>query len=218
MSFNFSPKVVTNGLVYYNDYKNSKCYTQGSVVYDLSKNQYTGTSNGPVYASDAFLFDGTNDFISINNAINLGNNFTISINFKLGNNNNDSILFGCDANGSDNWIGVYQNKPSLFVTQAADINNLNILSNTILSLNTYYNLTITVTPNSGLIYLNNSLIFSSNTGFSIAQWNGNFCIGRRSLSLAEKHFDGTIKNILVYNRVLTAQERSINFGSTRIIS
>jgi len=218
MSFNFSPKVVTNGLVYYNDYKNTKCYSQGSTVYDLSRNEYTGTTNGPSYASDAFSFDGTNDFISINNAINLGNNFTISINFKLSANNSDTVLLGCDANGADNWIGIYQNKACVFITQAADINNVNSVSNSILEYNKYYNLTVTIGPSTSKIYLNGSDIWSTNTGFAIGQWNGNFCIGRRTSSLAEKHFNGSIKSILIYNRVLTTKEIALVYGATRIIS
>lgn len=218
MAFNFSPKVITNGLVYYNDYKNTKCYSQGSTIYDLSRNEYTGTSNGPSYASGEFSFDGTNDFISLTNTINLGNNFTISINFKLSNNNNDTILLGCNANGSDNWIGIYQDKPTVFVTQSADINNLNVISNVVLEYNRYYNFTATVSPNLVNIYLDNSLIYSASTGFSIGQWNGNFCIGRRSSVLAEKHFNGSIRNLLIYNRVLNSQERTINYGSTRIIN
>lgn len=218
MAFNFSPKVITNGLVYYNDFVNQKCYSQGSTVFDISRNQYTGTLNGPLYTSSSFSFDGIDDFISINNSFTLGSSFTITVNFKITDNNNDTILIGCSANGADNWIGIYQNKPTLFVTQSADVNNINLTSNVLLEFNRYYNLTVTVSGNVWNIYLDNVLIWNGATGFSIGGWNGDLCIGRRTSSLAEKHFKGSIKSVMVYNRVLSSQERTANFGAKRIIN
>lgn len=68
MSFNYSPKIVTNGLVLCLDAANNKSYVSGSTTWtDLSPNQNTGTlTNGPTFSSTnggAIVFDGTNDYV-----------------------------------------------------------------------------------------------------------------------------------------------------------
>ena len=73
MAFNYSPKVVTDGLVLYLDAANSKSYVSGSTTWsDISRSGNNGTlTNGPTYSSasgGSIIFDGVND------SANLGNN------------------------------------------------------------------------------------------------------------------------------------------------
>ena len=53
MAFNYSPKIVTNGLVLCLDAANPKSYVSGSTKWnDLSKNYLNGTlTNGPTFNS-----------------------------------------------------------------------------------------------------------------------------------------------------------------------
>jgi hypothetical protein len=76
-----NPSIVTSGLVLYLDAANRKSYVSGSGVWrDLSGNNRTGTltnSPGFSYANGGFIvFDGTNDYVSINQT--LSTPFTIT--------------------------------------------------------------------------------------------------------------------------------------------
>ena len=65
MSFNYSPKVVTNGLVLCLDAANQKSYTSGSTTwYDLAGSNNGVLTNGPTYdtaMSGNIVFDGIDD-------------------------------------------------------------------------------------------------------------------------------------------------------------
>jgi len=69
MSFNYSPKIVTDGLIYYLDSANSKSFISGNTQWnsmDVNKNFVT-LQNGPQYLDDfkgIIRFDGTDDSIS----------------------------------------------------------------------------------------------------------------------------------------------------------
>jgi len=69
MSFNFSPKIVTDGLVLYLDAANTKSFISGSTTWnDISKNKNDGTLiNGPTFNPNnmgSIVFDGLNDYVN----------------------------------------------------------------------------------------------------------------------------------------------------------
>jgi hypothetical protein len=70
MAFNYSPKIVTDGLVLYLDAANQYSYVSGSTSWnDISRGGNNGTlTNGPTYSSangGSIVFDGTNDYVTI---------------------------------------------------------------------------------------------------------------------------------------------------------
>ena len=69
MAFNYSPKIVTNGLVLCLDAGNVKSYVSGSTTWtDLSPTQKNGIlTNGPTFNSSnggSIVFDGVDDYIN----------------------------------------------------------------------------------------------------------------------------------------------------------
>jgi hypothetical protein len=83
MSFNFSPKIVTDGLKVYLDAGNPKSYVSGSTTwYDLSGNNVNGTlTNGPTFSPEVngcLVFDGVDDIVTTTfNRIQTSNTFEI---------------------------------------------------------------------------------------------------------------------------------------------
>ena len=84
MAFNYSPKIVTDGLVLYMDAANSKSYVSGSTTWnDISRSGNNGTLiNGPTFNSSnggSIVFDGTNDYVNLSDSDNwfYTGNFTI---------------------------------------------------------------------------------------------------------------------------------------------
>jgi len=75
MAFNYSPKIVTDGLVLYLDAANTKSYVSGSLIWnDISKSQTSGSLiNGPTFTSvngGGIVFDGSNDNVNIKSTTN----------------------------------------------------------------------------------------------------------------------------------------------------
>ena len=69
MAFNYSPKVITDGLVLYLDAANQYSYVSGSTSWnDISRGGNNGTLvNGPAFSSangGSILFDGVDDYVS----------------------------------------------------------------------------------------------------------------------------------------------------------
>lgn len=181
MAFNFSPKIVTNGLVLYLDAANTRSYAgSGTVWNDLSRSGNNGTLvNGPTFNSGnggSIVFDGTNDFVSVsdNSTIN-GTSQTISVWFKNSGtyatgNQAAEIIGKHNAVGSFNGYGIqlvndFGNiKVSAFVKNAT-VNYVTLNSTQIISSLNWYNATITFTSNSQIIlYLNGISILSRATG------------------------------------------------------
>ena len=84
MAFNYSPKVITDGLVLYLDAANRYSYPgSGTTWSDISRGGNNGTLvNGPTYNSangGSIVFDGVDDYINCgsNNIINIGSSFTV---------------------------------------------------------------------------------------------------------------------------------------------
>ena len=89
MAFNYSPKVVTDGLVLYLDAANPKSYVSGSTTWgDLSRGGNNGTLvNGPTFDGGnggSIVFDGVNDYGTVpTNPLLITTEFTKSIWFNI---------------------------------------------------------------------------------------------------------------------------------------
>jgi len=90
MAFQYSPKIVTDGLVLYLDAANTKSYVSGSTTWnDISRTNINGTLvNGPTFNGNNggyITCDGTNDYIEVidNSVLDFGsNNFTVEYWFR----------------------------------------------------------------------------------------------------------------------------------------
>jgi hypothetical protein len=92
MAFNYSPKIVTDGLVLYLDAANPNSYTSGSTSWrDISRGGNNGTLvNGPTFDPSnggSIVFDGINDYCTLESSassiIQGKTNITVGIFFKL---------------------------------------------------------------------------------------------------------------------------------------
>jgi len=221
MSILRSPQIVYNGLVLALDAGDKSSYSgAGTTWNDLSGNSNNGTlTNGPTFNVNdggSIVFDGVDDYALLGSSVTLGNTFTINAFVKLAGSNNDTSIVGTDANGSDNWFGIASNVIYAFYTQTADVNNASTYGATILSYNRWYYLSMVVNVSTVTVYLNGILDGSSTQLFTIGSWNGNYAIGRRSSSVAQRYFYGNIANVTFYNRVLTAKEILQNYNAGRV--
>jgi hypothetical protein len=209
MGVNYNPKIVTDGLVLCLDAANTKSYPgSGTTWTDLTGNGYNGTLvNGASYNSvygGVIALDGVNDYIDV--PINLTNtNYTVmgTSRYIIGTYNrtfsakNNNWLMGHWASTTQNhyaegWVSAVSNGP----------NDVNWRT---------YAATGNYSEDSWALYVNGVL----NSGPNNSGVNGpdGFAIG--SIGGYGEFSSAHISNLIVYNRVLTAQEIQQNFNATR---
>jgi len=207
MAFNYSPKIVTDGLVLYLDAANQYSYVSGSTSWnDISRGGNNGTlTNGPTYSSangGSIVFDGTNDYVT-GSLPNLSE-YTLCtmvkiISYTVG----GGILGG--INPADPYIQLGGGNTWQF-------NYAFIASNPpVLSQWTYVVGTQTSTSTQSL-YLNGNLIvnaspYTSNLG-------SGYVIGRRELS-GPVYINCHVGTTKIYNRALSATEVLQNYNATK---
>jgi hypothetical protein len=235
MSFNYSPKVVTNGLVLCVDAANQRSYTSGSTTwYDLTGNFNNGTlTNGPTFDSangGSIVFDGIDDYIALGtpNSLNLLGTITINSWVKItafstvGNiagtiyekgydNNNDQIFFRFRNNAGTQVIDVGTYKGS---------NNTNYLTTytigSSITTGTWNNIVGQYDGANWNIYLNSVLVSSTLQNQGPLTSTSPSSIGAAYISNGYARFlNGSIANLQVYNRALSATEILQNYNATK---
>jgi len=215
MSYSFSPKIITEGLVLYLDAANTKSYSTGTTWRDLSRGDNNGTLiNGPTFNSangGSIVFDGVNDYVltPTNDAFGV-NQFTIDIWFKPNGVQMQNSTLICVASTANitNWqISFQQNQlvfdatPTLFSSYVAS--------------NFWVNATLvrkSTNTNGTDIYINSVINVSGTYTNTFSQVAG-YRIGMNRGSNA--WYNGNIGNIKIYNRALSVQEILQNYNATK---
>lgn len=238
MSFSYSPKIVTDGLVLYLDAANVRSYPTFGVTWsDLSRNTYTGLlTNGPTFTSDnlgSILFDGIDDYVD----------FGTSGESEIRNSSTITISIACYCTGYSNpsggvsWapltcidrynLGYNYRKFSFYL-----LNNLGVesvvceyfdglgttrsVTNVRDILNNFFILTTTIDSSFTRLYVNGTKV-DETTGITL---NTNplisdFTVGSRLNTSYNGYFKGNIFNFLCYNRALSETEVEQNYQSIK---
>lgn len=238
MSFHYSPKIITAGLVLYLDAANTRSYPgTGTTWSDLSRSQNTGTLiNGPTFSSGnggSIVFDGTDDhFITpsgLTPTLNITSQITLETWFKstsLANIPHGDNLFSKGLS-TDLNSGVYE-------LNLANNTTANILSfrmrigastrtysptNILINLNQIYNVTCTYNGSIMRIFVNG---VENGTGLAasgaIQNSTQQLTIGVRFVhrtGIADSFFSGDIYLSKIYNQALSATEILQNFNATK---
>jgi len=231
MAFNYSPKIITDGLVLYLDAANTRSYPgSGTTWSDLSRGGNTGTlTNGPTFNSGnggSIVFDGSNDYVVTSNNININSNNSRSIDiwFQVSNSTSRHVLCswgGFSTNGLCNLeinqiIGASTNYP-YFV----GFDNDAYVAQTI-PVNTWTNLTLTynggnINSINGInLYINGilktSLFPNGNTTLNTP--NSKVYLGYEGAN-NRNPMNGRISICKIYNRALSATEIRQNYNATK---
>jgi hypothetical protein len=219
MSFNYSPKIVTNGLVLCLDAANTKSYVSGSTVWtDLSRSGINGTlTNGPTFSSangGSIVFDGGDDFVSTNYTTAL-TDFTVCMWFKVPDSTNLLSARLMDKNYvTGMWLG-----------KNASTGASNSWGGGIRESNPPYGIYLTLTDGqwhflasirSGTthtLYGDGISNTTSNTVSATALSTDIMTIGRTFTG--GNYFKGNIPQISIYNRALSSTEILQNYNATK---
>jgi hypothetical protein len=216
MGFNYSPKIVTDGLVLYLDAANSKSYVSGSTVWnDLSRGENNGTLiNNPTFSTTnggSIVFNGTNNYIDTGKtATQLGiydANYTFDAWVYPTDFTGDRTMFGTNTLATRQGLHLIFRSGTIYQGHyGADT------SAGTGTLNAWNNICYTYRQSSGAasIYKNGVL---QGTG-TIASFIGttNILIGR---SLGSGYFIGNSSNYKIYNTTLSTSEVQQNYNAVK---
>ena len=224
MAFNYSPKIVTDGLVLYLDAGNSLSYPgSGTTWTDLSRSMLSGSLvNGPTYSSanlGSIVFDGNNDYIDLGNPnlYKFTTNFSISawalysqikINWPAIIAKGDyAYRISANVDGTKFHFGI-NNSPTTSIFFDSTIN---------FELNKWYYITLTFTNIKLTGYVNG--IESGNASFAspTSCYNNpyNVRLGSNEQGAGGRNWPGRISGVQFYNRVLSAEEILQNYNATK---
>ena len=227
------PLGVSSGLVLYLDAANARSYPRsGTTWFDRSGNANNGTLEGGVGYSGsnfgALTFDGTDDYVGINNPTTFHNqNFTISawINPGVQDSNLISLMDFDHTAFFHGWVIQSENATGnrnyylawgtggQFQPAGGFGNNIGIQITT----SVWQNIVYSKNGTSLLGYSNGSQVFTPPTAgnsFVNYQSNKNVTIAK-STNNAGREFNGSISQVSVYNRELTATEVAQNYNALK---
>jgi hypothetical protein len=235
MGFNYSPKIVTDGLVLCLDAANSKSYVSGSTAWnDLSRGGNNGTlTNGPTFSSangGNIVFDGTNDYISIPAPTSVLSNvsqfsYSAFVNFNTKSTGNAFFSYGSSNGFTTDILFAWETASNVLFFQ---INNgadgaayftYNTL-NTWINISVVYNGSLSGNDNRLKVYNNGNevtLTFGYTIPATTASPSSPLCRLGTYASDATNAWalNGRISNTLLYNRALTTTEIQQNYNTQK---
>lgn len=231
MSFSFSPKIVTDGLVLYLDAANTRSYVSGSTVWnDLSRSGNNGLLiSEPTFSRDgggSIVFNGTTQYVDLGSTIN--NYIRINLPYTI------EVVVNMSVSGTDQaFIGNAWTSPG-FLIRKLSTNSIRFIflqdggtyrakDSPVLTSGWYhvvatYNGSGVNTLSNYALYINSSTIgvtdLSNGTITSIVPPN-NINLGRSGDSAGFAYFNGKIPIARMYNRALSASEVLQNYNTTK---
>lgn len=207
--------IVTSGLVLNLDAAKRDSYPgSGTTWRDISTNNYnTVLTNGPTYNTDnggTILFDGVNDFVSVNRLSILGNNFTVFTWLKL--NTGFGGLMNVFSGGNDaTWY------PSIYTSKIGWYTGTGWRSGTTTFIaNTWYQTVFRLDNSTGsprhAMYVNGVREY---IGTDTYTGGGIFDIGK-IIGESARYLNGSISTFQAYNIALTDEEVLQNYNATKI--
>ena len=231
MATKYSPKTVTNGLVLSLDAANNKSYPKSGTTWsDLSGNGNTGTlTNGPTFSAGnlgSIVFDGTNDYVDTVNTETTFQfaNVTFTVSLWIKTNATSGVIISKGATASTaGWMFQFDSAGTVSgTTKGSDgTNTYNRTSTATVNNNTWRNIvavyttnTTTLASNTTSIYIDGVLSNGTGTlgGLVYATTTDTVQIGRRP---SGAYWSGSVSNLLIYNRALTAAEILQNYNATK---
>ena len=226
------PKIVTSGLLLALDAADKNSYAgSGTAWRDLSGNSNNGTlTNGPTFSAGnqgSIVFDGTNDYVD---TVNTGTTFqfanvtfTVSLWIKTTSSTGGVIISKGATASTAGWLFQFDSSGTVSgTTKGSDgTNTYNRTSTATVNNNIWRNIvsvyttnTTTLGSNTTSIYIDGVLSNGTGTlgGAVYATTTDTIQIGRRPTGA---YWSGSVSNIQIYNRALSATEVLQNYNATK---
>lgn len=214
MAISYNVRPLTDGLVYYLDAANPRCYTgTGNTAFDLKGSIVSALVNGTGFSSvnnGTFTFDGSDDYVtsSSDSGIAGANPRTLCAWAKFSNISSSVVCGIGNANVSFNLFEIQAYQSRLIGHRFGDILN----GTTILSTGIWYFTAYTYDGTTSKLYLNASLEGSINEILTTV--NTPFTIGKKGFA-SNSNMSGSVPQAQLYNRALSAAEIRQLYNATK---
>ena len=227
MATSYNLKLVTDGLVYYLDAANPRCYAGtgltsyglvGSIVGSLAGSVGFGTSN-----NGSFIFNDTSDHISLGNPTVLQGlqlNMTLSCWFNQRSNVSYGTLYSdYSAVGAHKLVSLLRvDSGQLRYFTSDSAGNYQYVQPASITNGSWYFVSVTISGILGApvatIFLNGTTYSYNLVPLSSTPFTGStHCIGGNVHN--NEYFDGNIALTQIYNRALSAAEVRQNYNATK---
>jgi hypothetical protein len=223
MGIAYNTSIVRNGLALYIDAANVKSYPgTGTTWSDLSGNGNNGTINGATYDSSnngRFLFDNTNDVVTIPNSASLNPTTGLTIAswvifdadsqdfiFEKGNVNTQFSLF---SHSTDIVFRTFHSGDTSYHTQGLSKSSVGVINGQ------WHNIVGSWNGTTKTIYVDGVLRNSVSKSGSLVTTTPGASVGRFGGTTAGYWFGGSISSVSVYNKGLSESEIQQNFEALR---
>ena len=237
MAFHYSPKIVTDGLIFAVDAANKKSYIGSGTNLNSTIGDEVGTlTNNPSFntteAGGTITLDGTNDFVTFGNAsvanFDHDDSFTYEIWLRSTANASKYIMGKNESSGNYRGVEIGYRGNTHIGKIAAAIRNTNASSKRIIVStvnNTYrgnnWHHIVCTYDGSGTASGMDIIIDTVNDTTSVSTGNisggitstSNLCIGSRNG--AANYLPGTFGAFKIYNKVLTSAEILQNYNALK---
>lgn len=223
MAIGYNPKIVTNGLALYLDAANRKSYPgSGTTWFDLSGNNRNATKAGsqsPTYPEHNQIFFTFTGGVTSNNysrfdVTNIPSFSSLSVFAWYRTSNKTDSKTIIRMNNSDFELSVNQSV-SLFIAAGTNWSDVNIQpTRNDATDGNWHNIGLTFNGQTLTGYFDTIQVGTTTRANSTTTASGTLRIGTRDDAFAQ-HFFGDISLVIIYNRVLTAQEIQQNFNALR---
>ena len=216
-----TPPIVTNGLVLHLDAANIRSYPgSGTTWTDLSGNNITGSlTNGPTYNSangGSIVFYGSNDSVIIPHtpSLSVGNSLSVFFWFYLNSTSSYQPIVAKSYN-NNGWEIANQNGGLRCTLRPSVSNNNNIFVPGTLNLNNWYCSGFTCNNTTISLYLNGILQGATSVSSINLDTTSSLYVAQRSDGSNINYFNGSISNVQIYNRALSAAEVLQNYNAQK---
>lgn len=219
--------IVTSGLILNLDAANPRSYLppyNGTTWFNLASGSNNGAlTNGPTYntgSGGSIVFDGTNDYVQINNVTAASFTLNCWVNStSVGSSSPGqpaylgSGIIWSDVSGAGNdFVLAMTGNVAAWFTGNPDVS---INDNTPINTGAWFYLSATKDGPSGIksLYINGQLRVTGSCNANVLNANSKINIGGNTLD--SRYYNGRIAQVLIYNKTLTASEINQNFQATR---
>lgn len=233
MSFNFSPKIVTDDLVFYLDAANRNSYISGSTNwYDISKvnNDNAILINGVNFSElnkGCLVLDGVNNYINLPQITpnqtygkySFSIWFSPSINITSANTNNYMLVEAQNTllGGVDNYLHLLDSSSGRITYQTFNPSAIVYSTTNNWLANKWYNITCTydISTSAMSLYVNGILENTATSANCYFNTNTDFNLGSYSSPSKTWFLPANINNFMVYIKTLSSDEVFQNYNALK---
>jgi len=213
--------IVTDGLQLYLNAGNSSSYSgSGTTWTDLSTNSYSTTlTNSVGYSSSnggSLTFDGFDDYVDTNQSL-ASETFSVSAWFKT-TAGGIKMIISKESVGGNPWNYRIWVNGGQIVADISQITTQSSLSSVLSNYNngSWYNVMFTRNDSNWYLYVNGSQVNTKLDNYVGSITNSQeVWIGRSAYLGGSYPFNGSISEVMVYNRVLSSTEVLQNYNATK---